>query len=126
MPYKKVGPDKWVSPRGNTINDAQHRLWEAQGGKWPGEKTSERTMKSYAKGGDIRTIGYAAGGPVLGRTRNFMKEHDEFRDPDHIDPNFDEDNTYGKEGEGKGTGYAGGSLAKRSGDKSLKAVKPKK
>lgn len=125
MPYRKVGKNDWVSPNGTHINDAQHRLWEARGGKWPGEKTSERKM-AYAKGGDIRTIGYAAGGPVLGRTRNFMKEHDEFRDPDHANPNFDEDNTYGKEGEGKGTGYAGGSLSKRSGDKSLKAVKPKK
>ncbi len=122
MPYHKIGPNKWVSPNGNTINDAQHRLWEAQGGKWPGEKTSERTMK-YAKGGDIRSIGYAAGGPVLGRTVNFMKTPDEFRDPDHANPNADEDQKYGKSGDGAGSGS---TKPPKAASKSLKAVKPRK
>lgn len=123
MPYHKVGKDDWVSPKGTHINDAQHRLWEARGGKWPGEKTSERKM-AYAKGGDIRTIGYAKGGPVLGRTREFLKEPDEFRDPDEHDVTPDKDQLYGKEGEGKGSGMYGAPKAPAT--KALKAVKPRK
>lgn len=122
MPYHKVGKNDWVSPNGTHINDAQHRLWEARGGKWPGEKTSERKM-AYAKGGDIRTVGYAKGGPVLGRTVNFMKMHDEFRDPDEGVAVADEDQLYGKEGEGKGSGMV---KPPKAAGKSLKAVKSKK
>jgi len=35
--------------------------------------------KGYAKGGTVETCSYAQGGPVLGRTRDFMKEPDVFR-----------------------------------------------
>lgn len=122
MPYHKVGKDDWVSPRGTHINDAQHRLWEAQGGKWPGEKTSERKM-AYAKGGDIRSVGYAKGGPVLGRTVNFMKTEDEFRSRDEGNPAADEDQLYGKAGEGAGSGF---TKPPKAASKSLKAIKPKK
>lgn len=58
----------------------------------------------YAKGGDVRVASYAAGGAVLGRTRNFMKEPDEFRDPDEGNAAADEDQLYGKSGEGAGKG----------------------
>jgi hypothetical protein len=33
----------------------------------------------YAKGGAVQDASYAAGGPVLGRTREFLKEPDQFR-----------------------------------------------
>ena len=67
---------------------------------------------------------YAAGGPVLGRTRSFLKEPDEFRDPDEGDATADKDQLSGKAGEGSGTGV-GGKQNKRTGDKSMKAVKPR-
>lgn len=107
MPYHRVGPNDYQSPSGKHINSAQLRLWYANGQKWPGEKHSEGAMK-YAKGGDVRPANYAAGGPVLGRTRDFMKVPDPFR--------TDKQNSdYGSKG----------SPAKRTGDKSLTAVKPR-
>ena len=124
MPYKKVGTNDYVSPSGKHINSAQLRLWHAQGEKWPGEKHSEKAMKNYAKGGDVRVASYAAGGPVLGRTREFLKEPDEFRDPDEHITTPDKDQLYGKSGEGKGTGMYG--VPKTPKNKSLKTVKPKK
>ena len=41
--------------------------------------------KGYAKGGDVREANYAKGGAVTGRTRDFMKEPDQFRDYDGDD-----------------------------------------
>lgn len=78
---------------------------------------------AYTKGSGARDAEYAKGGEPTSRVRNFMKEPDEFRDPDEGDAKADEDQLYGKEGEGKGTGC--GTLPK-SRDKSLKAVKPRK
>lgn len=105
MPYRKVGPDDYVSPSGKHINGKQNRLWHSLGGRWPGEKESEM---AYAKGGDIASVRYAEGGAVLGRTREFLKEKDNFRD------------------DGQRKDYAGNSeMAKKTGDKSLKAVKPR-
>ena len=104
MPYKRVGPNDYVSPNGNHINSAQLRLWYAKGQKWPGEKHSEAKM-SYAKGGDVHNTSYAAGGPVLGRKVDFMKIKDEFRDPDEGNATADEDQKYGKSGEGAGKGF---------------------
>lgn len=117
MPYKRVGPNDYVSPNGNHIDLKQLRYWFANGQKWPGEKHSEGKM-AYAKGGDVRPASYAAGGPVLGRTRQFLKEPDEFRNPDNANADADADQIYGKTG-------SGSKLNKRTGDKSLKAVKPR-
>jgi hypothetical protein len=108
MPYRKVGPDDYVSPTGKHINGKQNKLWHTLGGRWPGESKSEEKM-SYSKGMKPVAANYASGGPVLGRTRDFIKEPDNFRE------------------DGQKKDYSGkGSPAKRSGDKSLKAVKPKK
>jgi hypothetical protein len=69
---------------------------------------------SYAKGGDVRTANYAEGGAVLGRTRDFMKEPDEFR-TDGLNAKRDrEDQEYEKKGKGE-----------QGRDKSLKPVKPR-
>jgi hypothetical protein len=77
MPFKKVGKDDYTSPSGRHYNTAQVRLWHARGGKFPGEK-GPGEMSS--KGSGPRTASYAEGGPVLGRTREFLKEPDEFTD----------------------------------------------
>ena len=60
---------------------------------------------SYSKAkGDVHNTSYATGGPVLGRKVDFMKIKDEFRDPDEGDASADEDQKYGKSGEGAGKG----------------------
>lgn len=61
-----------------------------------------KAMSGYAKGGNVRSTSYAAGGPVLGRTRDFLKEPDEFRDDASL-PDA-EDQNYGKSGPNKGSG----------------------
>lgn len=38
------------------------------------------TVNSYAKGGMIKDASYAEGGAVLGRTKDFLKTPDRFRD----------------------------------------------
>lgn len=60
---------------------------------------------SYSKGGDVHSTSYAQGGPVLGRRVDFMKIKDEFRDRDEGDASADEDQKYGKSGEGAGKGF---------------------
>jgi hypothetical protein len=61
---------------------------------------------SYSKAkGDVHNTSYATGGPVLGRKVDFMKIKDEFRDPDEGDASADEDQKYGKSGEGAGKGF---------------------
>ena len=125
MPFKKVGNDDYTGPSGKHFNLNQVRLYYAGGGKFPGQKHSEGgPVNGYAKGGNVQSCSYAAGGPVLGRTRNFMKEPDEFRDPDHANPGADDDQLYGKSGEGKGNGMCGGAPPAKG--KSLSAVKPRK
>lgn len=42
MPFKKVGNDDYVSPSGRHFNEAQVRLWHANGNKFPGQKTAEK------------------------------------------------------------------------------------
>lgn len=125
MPYHRVGPNDYESPKGNHINGSQLKLWYANGQKWPGEKQSEGKM-AYAKGGDVRPASYAEGGAVLGRTREFMKEPVDFRMTDNGDQSKgNEDNFYAKAGIGAGKGIKGGPPPKRTGNKSLKAVKPR-
>lgn len=66
---------------------------------------------------------YAKGGPVLGKTSEFLKTEDQFRAPYHIDPEAGADKPYGKPGvPGAGKGEVKPPAAK---DKSLKPVKPK-
>jgi hypothetical protein len=60
---------------------------------------------SYAKGGDIANVRYAKGGSVLGRTTNFMKATNEFTDKDEKNASADEDQKYGKSGDGAGKGF---------------------
>ena len=62
----------------------------------------------FAKGGDVRPTCYAQGGEVLGRTRDFMKEPDVFRED---------------KGPGAAQDYAGGKPKGK--DKSLKTVTPR-
>ena len=62
----------------------------------------------FAKGGDVRATCYAQGGEVLGRTRDFMKEPDAFRED---------------KGPGAAQDYAGGKPKGK--DKSLKTVTPR-
>jgi len=78
MPYRKVGPDDYVSPSGKHINGKQNRLWHTLGGRWPGETRSEEPMSKV--GAKASRASYAKGGPVLGRTRDFIKEPDNFRE----------------------------------------------
>lgn len=74
MPFTKVGKDDYTSPSGRHFNGAQVRLWHANGDKFPGQKTSEGHDMSMIKGHKPMDASYAAGGPVLGRTREFLKE----------------------------------------------------
>ena len=104
MPFKKVGKDDYTSPSGRHFNQAQVNLYYANGGKFPGEKTKEPAM-AFSKGMKPQTASYAAGGAVLGKYSNFMKAENEFTDPDEGNATADEDQKYGKSGEGAGKGF---------------------
>lgn len=75
----------------------------------------------------------AKGGGQLGRHRDFLKEPDEFRERDEGDRQSrdvvgdisDADQKYAKSGAGAGRGQGPKLKDVRTGDKSLKAVKPK-
>jgi hypothetical protein len=76
----------------------------------------------------------AKGGAVLGRTRDFLKETDEFRNPeegkrqsrDVVGDTADEDQKYAKSGPGKGSGFGPKLKEVCCGDsKSLKPIKPR-
>lgn len=43
MPFKKVGEDDYTSPSGRHYNEAQVRLYYANGGAFPGEKKERST-----------------------------------------------------------------------------------
>lgn len=68
--------------------------------------------QGYAKGGPTKVGCYAEGGAVLGRTRDFLKEPVEFRDPDEgkrknpdvVGDIADKDQKYAKSGVGSGKG----------------------
>lgn len=113
MPFTKVGKDDYTSPSGRHFNGAQVRLWYANGDKFPGQKTSESAMNKGYKGS---TQSFAAGGLVLGRTKDFLKEPDRFRDSQFKKATEDDF--------GKGSGKASGVPAAK--DKSLSPIKPKK
>ena len=85
----------------------------------------------YAKGEKPRDASYAKGGASLGRTRDFLKEPVEFRDPDEgerqsagvVGDTADADQKYGKSGAGKGSGM---HAAPPAAGKCLPPVKPRK
>jgi hypothetical protein len=139
MPFKKVGENDYTSPTGRHFNQAQVRLYYANGGHFPGEKHAaggpiKGKEQSMARAKSYGTFGaaYAAGGPVLGRTRDFLKEPVEFREKDEgnrqnadvVGDLSDADQKYGKDGAGKGTGMV--APPKCGPNKSLKAVKPRR
>lgn len=113
MPFTKVGKDDFTSPSGRHFNGAQVRLWHANGDKFPGEKTSESAMSN--KGYEGKTQSFAEGGLVLGRTKDFIKEPDRFRDSQFRKKTEDDF--------GKGSGKSEAPPAK---GKSLSPIKPKK
>ena len=120
MPFKKVGDNEYTGPSGKHFNSAQVRLYYSNGGHFPGQKYGEGGM---IKGMKPVNMKYAEGGPVLGRTRDFMKIPDEFRDPDEGNAKADQDQLYGKSGEGSGKGFVKPDAAQ---DKSEKPIKPRK
>lgn len=80
-------------------------------------------MSDFAKGDGAKDASYAKGGGQLGRTRDFIKESDG-KDQRvggfqvYKNPNLDDEN-YGKSGKGNPD-------TKRTGDKCLPTVKPRK
>ena len=83
--------------------------WHKPGGGGPPVSVTKEFNSADKGSGMIKgmkpmDMKYAEGGPVLGHTRDFMKIKDEFRDPDERNPNADEDNKYGKSGDGAGRG----------------------
>ena len=91
--------------------------------------------KAYAKGGPASVGSYAMGGPVLGRSVNFMKTPDQFRDNDGDDVTGEAQPTrkprhirqaYGKSGAGKEPNDSGEvTPPKEKMNKSLSPVKPR-
>lgn len=88
-------------------------------------------LSEGSKGRGPQAASYAAGGSVLGRTRSFLKEEVEFREPDEgkmesrdvTGDTADEDQKYGKSGPGAGKGCVAPPPAR---GKQLKAVVPRK
>jgi len=65
MPFKKAGPDHYISPTGRSYNGAQVRLYYANGGKFPGEKRAAAEARKpnsvSAKPNSAKGLNYAAG-----------------------------------------------------------------
>lgn len=108
MPFKKVGGNDYTGPSGRHFNLNQVRLYYANGGKFPG---MAQGGPMFAKGHKPVAAAYAAGGPVLGREREFMKEPDPFRSSDDGLPPASQGRnagepptTYGKGGAGQAAG----------------------
>ena len=76
--------------------------WHMPGGGGPSVKVAKEFNQAdkgsamLSKGMKPQTAQYAAGGPVLGRTREFLKEKVEFRDQDEGDASADADQNYEK------------------------------
>lgn len=117
MPFTKVGKNAYISPSGRHFNGAQVRLWHANGDKFPGQKTSEGAMSN--KGHMSKTESFAEGGPVLGRSCDFMKTPDRFRENTGRVDNFGKSDKDDDDGEGD-------CPAPAAKGKSLKPVKPRK
>lgn len=116
MLFTKVGPDKYTSPSGRSFNSAQVRLWHANGDKFPGQKTDHYAGGGTVKGYMGKEQCFAQGGEVLGRTKDFMKTPDRFREGRFTPKPEPTEDVWGK----------GDSAANPAGkDKSLKAIKPR-
>jgi hypothetical protein len=94
--------------------------------------TGGSMLSEGSKGRGPSVASYAAGGPVLGRTRDFLKEQVEFRDGDEGKGGrlgqggpapADKDQKYAKSGEGSGKGIVAPPEAR---GKQLSPVKPRK
>lgn len=117
MPFKKVGNDDYTSPSGRHFDSAQVRLYYAHGGHFPGQE-GHSEGGTVNKGYMAKTQAYAAGGPVLGRSADFMKQPDRFRG--NLQPNPKVEPTQDDFGKG------GKSKAPTGKDKSEKPVLPRK
>lgn len=101
-----------TTPKQARLMAAVAHGWHKPGGGGPPVSVAKDFNKAdkgtpmLSKGMKPANASYAAGGPVLGRVREFTKEEVEFRDPDEGDASADEDQKYGKSGEGAGSGVA--------------------
>ena len=63
MPFRKIGPDHYISPSGHTFNAAQVKLYYSRGGSFPGEKASvedpsEHVAQRAEAGGKAKLSGF--------------------------------------------------------------------
>jgi hypothetical protein len=105
--------------------------WKKPGGGGPSKGVAhefveaDKATHAYAGGGAVKEgshdVEYAKGGGQLGRTKDFMKTPDQFRDDGTSRETGGDkaDQDYGKDGPAKGKANPAGA------DKSLKAIKPK-
>lgn len=49
MPFTKIANNKYRSPSGRIFNQAQVNLYYANGGKFPGQKTSEAPVPRVSR-----------------------------------------------------------------------------
>lgn len=123
MPYESLAQERWAHTDAGTKalgGPAKVKEWDAatKGRSLP------QKVPAHAQGGIVSNKGYmsknesyAQGGAVLGRTTNFMKTPDTFREEGESAT----DETYGK-GLKAPKDHVGAPAAK---GKSLKAVKPR-
>ena len=115
-----------TSPAQARLMAAVAHGWHKPGGGGPSVKVAKEFNRADAamnKGYSGSTQSYAKGGPVLGKTSEFMKSEDQFRAAYHKDPGAGADKPYGKSGINSGTGEVKPPAAK---GKSLSPVKPRK
>lgn len=86
------------------LKEAKTKAAKIYNSKHPGAPVTNKP--DYAKGHAPKAANYAEGGPVLGRTRAFLKEPVPFRTDEQP------------------TEYGGSKMSKRTGDKCLPTVKP--
>lgn len=120
-----------------TVSNAQKRLmlaidhgWHKPGGGGPSRAVAHDFVEADKRAGRVmsnkgyqgQTAHYAAGGPVLGKTSQFLKTEDQFRAAYHKDPGAGADKPYGKSGLHAGKGEVKPPAAR---GKDLPAVKPR-
>jgi hypothetical protein len=85
--------------------------WKKPGGGGPSVAVAKEFNKAdkgtamLSKGMKPQTASYAAGGPVLGKESSFLKTPNEFSELNEKSSSEDEDQNYGKTGEGSGKGF---------------------
>jgi hypothetical protein len=91
-----------TTPKEARLMAAVAHGWHMPGGGGPSVKVAkefnnaDRGSTMLSKGMKPVDAGYASGGPVLGRKREFLKEKVEFRDQDEGDASADIDQNYEK------------------------------